>query len=94
MSNPDKNDDTFSTMREIGHDTGLTSHQVGKALLDAGYRTEDGQPSDLAKQQHVVKPYTIYNNGKKAYRWLESKVRPIAEAWKTKNLAPKGSKVS
>ncbi len=93
MSKPDKNDETFSTMREIGSDTGLTSHQIGKALLAAGYRTVDGEPSELARQEQMVKPYTIYNNGKKAYRWAESKVRPIAEAWKIKNLAPKESKV-
>ena len=84
---------TFSTMREIGIDIGLTSHQVGKALLDAGYRTLDGQPTDSAKSEGVVMPYTIFNNGQKAYRWLDSFVRPIAEEWKQKNLAPKGSKV-
>jgi hypothetical protein len=84
---------TFSTMREIGIDIGLTSHQVGKALIDAGYRTPDGQPSDEARSEGVVMPYTIYNNGQKAYRWLDSFVRPIAEEWQIKNLAPKGSKV-
>jgi hypothetical protein len=84
---------TFATMREIGLDIHLTSHQVGKALLDAGYRTQDGLPSELARSEGIVRPYTIYNNGKKAYRWLESTVRPIAEQWKIKNLAPEGSKV-
>ena len=86
-------EEKFATMREIGSDIDLTSHQVGKALLDAGYRNKDGQPSELAKSQGVVRPYTVYNNGNRAYRWLDSVVRPIAEAWKTKNLAPTESKV-
>lgn len=84
---------TFATMREIGIDIDLTSHQVGKALVDAGYRNKDGLPSEFARSEGIVRPYTIYNNGQKAYRWLESFVRPIAEAWKIKNLAPEGSKV-
>jgi hypothetical protein len=84
----------FSTMRAIGMDIDMTSHQVGKALTDAGYRTPDGSPSQRAFQEHLVEPYTIDANGRKAYRWRESFVKLIAKNWANKNLAPAtGSKV-
>jgi hypothetical protein len=75
----------FSTMREIGADIHLTSHQVGKALTEAGFRDASGLPSELAFAQGVVEPYTLNANGKQAYRWLKSFVKPLARAWAERN---------
>ena len=41
-------DEVFLTMRDIGGEVGLTSHQVGRKLKDLGLRTEEGRPSQSA----------------------------------------------
>ncbi len=85
--------DSYRTMRAIGKPHGLTSHEVGRVLRDVGLRTPDGQPSELARSKGFCRPYTLDNTGRKAYRWLDSLVSSLAEAWKTKNLASKRRKV-
>ena len=38
----------FVTMRDLGKELGLTSHQIGRKLKDLGLRTDEGRPSQLA----------------------------------------------
>ena len=44
----------FATMKDIGAQFGLTSHQVGKLLKKQGLRTADGRPSPEAFQAELV----------------------------------------
>lgn len=52
----------YWTMKEIGNELGLTSHQVGKQLKSLGLRTVDGRPSLEA-----------FQGGYCAQRWTQDK---------------------
>jgi hypothetical protein len=60
----------YLTMREIGKSFGVTSHRVGKALKDLGYRNEKGQPSQRAFDEAFV-----------AQRWAEDRPEIYLWAW-------------
>jgi hypothetical protein len=38
----------YVTMKDLGQELGLSSHQIGRKLKDLGLRTDDGRPSNLA----------------------------------------------
>ncbi len=62
----------YSTMRAIGAEIGMTSHQVGKLLKKLGLRDDKGQPTADAK--HLTKEVPSTNPGTWNYVWDEEKV--------------------
>lgn len=75
----------FDTMREIGRSLDMTSHQVGRILKTTGWRYEDGSPTMAARQKGLAITYSLEGGGY-AWKWQESFVRQLAEAWKNKTL--------
>lgn len=63
--------DGFGTMKELGQQLGLTSHQVGKLLKQLGYRTPDGKPSAIAFALKMVQQRFAYGSNEH-YCWAWS----------------------
>jgi hypothetical protein len=57
----------YETMKEIGREYGLSSHQIGKLLKTHGLRTEEGKPSARAFDIKMVEQK---HNGPDHYVWV------------------------
>ena len=79
-------DDHYETMREIGKPLGLTSHDVGKVLKTAGWRTTDGSPSFAVRDSGWATTYSLEGGGY-AWKWKTSVVRDLLLRWQKENLA-------
>jgi hypothetical protein len=68
--------DAFCTMRNLGAVFDVSSHVIGRALKGLGLRTQDGQPSDQAKEIALVKEV----NGPQPWvsLWLWHRDRTVA----------------
>jgi hypothetical protein len=68
------------TLSQLGSLFGVTSHKVGKWLMDIGLRTTEGRPSRRAHQEKFVETAPSRNQG---YVWAwhaESTVAALEEA--------------
>ena len=72
-------DDEFSTMRDIGADYGLTSHDLGRYLLNHGFRTADKKPSAKAFESEMVRQ-RYDGSGHYCWAWHVGKTRLFLEA--------------
>jgi hypothetical protein len=79
-------DDHYETMREIGQHLGMTSHDVGRVLKTAGWRTTDGSPSFAVRDSGWVTTYSL-DGGGYAWKWKTSVVRELLQRWQKENLA-------
>jgi hypothetical protein len=61
----------YLTQRQLGRKYGVSSHQVGKWLVEWGLRSKDGRPSALAVINGIVKKEECQNKGHFFYRWNE-----------------------
>jgi hypothetical protein len=59
----------YKTMRAIGAEVGLTSHKIGKALKETGYRDLQGKPSDKAFSEELVKDLPSTQPGTYIWGW-------------------------
>jgi hypothetical protein len=62
---------TYLTQRQLGRKYGVSSHQVGKWLVEWGLRSKDGRPTALATINDIVKKEECQNKGHFFYRWHE-----------------------
>lgn len=68
----------YMTMKEIGRDFGLTSHDVGKLLKAHKLRTEDGKPSARAFEVGLV-DQKFDGFGHYIWVWHNDKMRMLLE---------------
>jgi len=66
-------EDDYVVMRSISQTIGLTSHQLGKRLQDAGLRDRSGDPTTEAREHGWIMPYRL-QCGLTAYKWNRQKV--------------------
>ena len=65
----EKKTEVFMTMREIGWQLGLSSHQIGKQLKKLGLRTPAGKPSHRAFDLKLVKPRLSLDGERYCWAW-------------------------
>lgn len=69
---------TYKTMKDIGAELGLTSHQVGRLLKKAGLRTSSGKPSNRAyDEKWVAQKFSDYNY---LWAWDSERVIPLLKS--------------
>ena len=68
----------YLTMKELGAERGRTSHEVGKALKKAGYRTESGKPSRTAFAEEMVEQRWD-DHGHYVWAWHAAKTRLVLD---------------
>lgn len=68
-----QSEDEYVVMRWIAKTIGLTSHQLGQRLQDAGLRDRSGDPTTEARTNGWVMPYRL-DCGLTAYKWNRDKV--------------------
>jgi hypothetical protein len=68
-----QSEDEYLVMRSIAKIIGLTSHQLGKHLQDAGLRDSSGDPTNEARANGWIMPYRL-DCGLTAYKWNREKV--------------------
>ncbi len=66
----------YKTMREIGAEIGLTSHQVGRRLTALGLRV-DRKPSPTARQEMWVEQYWSRDGVNYSWAWDAEKVKAL-----------------
>ena len=71
-------DDSFETMRDIGAEHGLTSHQLGKILTQQGFR-QDGRPTSKAFQCGWVSERYAAGMTNYIWAWHVGKTRTLLE---------------
>lgn len=70
--------DTYATMRDIGAEFGLTSHQLGKILTTKGLR-EGGRPSGKAFHSDWVEQRYAPGTNHYIWAWDVEKTRTLLE---------------
>ena len=45
----------YASMQQIGKILGISSHAVGRKLKELGFRTPDGDPTDMAKESGLTR---------------------------------------
>ena len=68
----------WRTLTEVGNTFGVSARKLGSLLKQHGLRKDDGDPSELAKQEgycHLVAP----KNGHRYYLWHGKKVTAYLE---------------
>ena len=68
-----------ATMKEIGKMFGMTSHKVGKALKEMGFRTEEGKPSDKAFALGLVEQKWTQDHQHYLWAWHRQKTVGLLE---------------
>lgn len=68
----------YATMKDIGRDYGLTSHQVGSLLKENKLRTAEGRPSSLAYDLRMV-DQKFDGFGHYIWAWHVKKMRMLLE---------------
>lgn len=71
-------DSSFAPMRDIGKEFGLTSHQLGRILADAGFRDE-GKPTAKAFQAGWVRQRFAPDGVNYMWAWEVGKTRTLLE---------------
>ena len=49
----------FEVLREIAKQVNTTNHRIGQLLKQHGYRDENGEPTEKAKDKGWVQPYRL-----------------------------------
>jgi hypothetical protein len=71
-------DSSFAPMRDIGKEFGLSSHQLGRILTEAGFR-DGGKPSAKAFQAGWVSQRFAPDGVNYMWAWSISKTRILLE---------------
>ena len=71
-------DETFQTMRDIGAEHGLTSHQLGRILTDQGFR-QGGKPTTKAFGHGWVEQRFAPASANYIWAWHVGKTRTLLE---------------
>lgn len=69
----------YRTMREIGLEFGISSHQVGKILKRNKLRTPDGRPSELAFSLEMVTQKWTEDHSHYIWIWHRPRVAALLE---------------
>lgn len=72
-------DDSYETMRDIGHEYGLTSHKLGKLLAEQGFR-EGGRPTTKAHRHGWVNQRFAPDGPNYIWAWHVGNVRALLES--------------
>lgn len=73
----------FVSMKELGKELEeelgrkVTSHNIGKMLMEIGLRTEDGKPSQRAFNEGFVRQEPTGRNGGYFYVWHREKTLAV-----------------
>lgn len=73
-------DDSYETMRDIGHEYGLTSHKLGKLLAEQGFR-EGGRPTTKAHRHGWVNQRFAPDGPNYIWAWHVGNVRACLNRW-------------
>lgn len=73
------NETSFETMRDIGHEFGLTSHKLGKILAEQGFR-ESGKPTAKAHRHDWVNQRYAPDSTNYTWAWHVGKTRALLES--------------
>lgn len=71
-------DASFAPMRDIGKEFGLTSHQLGRILTEAGFR-QDGRPTAKAHRAGWVSQRFAPEGGNYIWAWDVYKTGTLLE---------------
>jgi len=71
--------DEYATMKEIGTVFGVSSHTVGRKLLELGYRTEKKKPSGKAFQEGMVQQKHTFDYANYLWAWHREKTVAVLE---------------
>ena len=72
-------DEEFCTMRDIGHEYGLSSHDLGRYLTNHGFRTENKKPSSKSFDAGMVRQ-RFGPSGHYIWAWHVGKTRQFLES--------------
>lgn len=78
----------YWTMKEIGNLFGITSHAVGRALKQSGYRTFNGKPSAEAFGSGMVQQKWTDDYCNYLWAWNVQKTVPLLEQAGFERKAP------
>jgi len=71
--------DDYATMKEIGRLFGVSSHAVGRKLMELGYRTSTKKPSSAAFQAGMVQQKHTFDYTNYLWAWNVAKTVPLLE---------------
>lgn len=71
-------DNSYAPMRDIGKEFGLTSHQLGRLLTEAGFRA-GGKPTAKAFQAGWVSQRFAPDGSNYMWAWSVGKTRTLLE---------------
>jgi hypothetical protein len=71
--------DVFCTMRNLGAVFDVSSHVIGRTLKGLGLRTQDGQPSEQAKESGLVKQVAGPQSWVSLWLWHRERTVAILE---------------
>lgn len=83
--------DSYKTMRALGKPRGLTSHVVGRILLAAGLRSQDGMPALSARAHGLAEAYDL-GYGRYGWKWHEEFVSELLDEWLDDQQSPASKK--